>query len=63
LYWWGKGITVEAGRWIANAAHDALAGNPQPYKGQMIGDREYLINAQSRDYQETDTPMFDLEEI
>lgn len=28
--WWGKGICVEAGRWIAEAAHDTLNGTPQP---------------------------------
>lgn len=61
-YWWGKGITVEAGRWIATAAHDALAGDPQPYKGDLIGEREYLINAQDLDYLTNDSPLFELED-
>lgn len=43
--WFGKGITVEAGRWIASAAYDALNGQEAPYWGIPIGDREYLIDA------------------
>ncbi len=61
-YWWGKGICVEAGRWIAQAAYDALAGDPGPLKGTKIGRDEYLIDAQGLDYLEQDSPMFDLEE-
>lgn len=44
-YWWGKGICVEAGQWIAAAARDAISGSPQQYQGELIGDREYLIDA------------------
>ena len=43
-YWWGKGICVEAGTWIGEAAFAALAGTPQPFKGEEIGPRENLIN-------------------
>ncbi|CAB4152687.1 Dcm Site-specific DNA methylase [uncultured Caudovirales phage] len=45
-YWWGKGICVEAGQWIAQAAYDAIAGRPQLYSGNQVGEREYLIDAQ-----------------
>lgn len=62
LYWWGKGITVEAGRWIAQAAHDAISGNPQLYKGELIGDREYLIDAQDRNAIDQNQPLFEIEE-
>lgn len=44
-YWWGKGICVEAGQWIAAAARDALNGSPQTYRGEQIGDREFLIDS------------------
>ena len=43
-YWWGKGICVEAGKWIASAALAALEGHPQPFRGEEIGRRESLIN-------------------
>jgi len=43
-YWFGKGVCVEAGQWIASAVHDALAGNPQSFVGDSIGHRENLID-------------------
>jgi site-specific DNA-cytosine methylase len=42
---WGKGITVDCGRWIGEWIHSALDENPGSYAGQPIGDREFLIDA------------------
>lgn len=41
---WGKGITVDCGRWIARWAARALDGEPGSVSGEPIGDREYLID-------------------
>lgn len=41
---WGKGITVQCGRWIGRAITRALSGEPDAYKGEPIGDREYDID-------------------
>jgi DNA (cytosine-5)-methyltransferase 1 len=40
---WGKGITVDCGRWIGGWVRDALDGAPGPLTGEEIGDRERLI--------------------
>lgn len=42
--WFGKGIPVESGQWIATCAANSLAGQPGPITGTLIGDREYLID-------------------
>jgi site-specific DNA-cytosine methylase len=41
---WGKGITVDCGRWIAACAARALDGTPDAYVGEPIGDDEWLID-------------------
>jgi DNA (cytosine-5)-methyltransferase 1 len=41
---WGKGITVDCGRWIASWARAALDGNPGEYAGEELGDRERVID-------------------
>jgi DNA (cytosine-5)-methyltransferase 1 len=41
---WGKGITVDCGRWIGGWVRTALEGVPGPLTGQLIGEREHLIN-------------------
>lgn len=41
---WGKGIPCDAGRWIAGWAREAILDNPGSYVGDLIGDREYLID-------------------
>lgn len=41
---WGKGITVDCGRWIARWARRALDGEPGLYIGEPAGDRERLID-------------------
>ena len=42
--WFGKGITVQAGTWIATMAREAIVGQARPHQGRLIGDREYLID-------------------
>lgn len=59
-YWWGKGICVEAGQWIADAAYQALAGTPYPYKGTKVGRAEYLINTSAK--VDDDLALFESEE-
>jgi site-specific DNA-cytosine methylase len=41
---WGKGITVDCGRWIGEWIGAALRGTPGSVLGETIGDRERLIN-------------------
>lgn len=41
---WGKGITVDCGRWIGEWIKTSLEDAPGSYVGELIGDREYLIN-------------------
>lgn len=40
----GKGICVEAGRWISQAAAEALNGRPGSVEGVQLSDREFLID-------------------
>jgi len=46
---WGKGITVDCGRWIGRWISRALDGLPGSYGGSSIGDREYDIDC-TNDY-------------
>ena len=41
---WGKGITVDCGRWIGDWIRVALGGTPGSFTGVEIGDREHLID-------------------
>lgn len=41
---YGKGITVQCGKWIGEWIHRALDGNPGNHTGTLLGDREYDIN-------------------
>lgn len=41
---WGKAVSAQAGRWIADATKSALEGQPSGPSGELIGDREYLID-------------------
>jgi hypothetical protein len=41
---WGKGITVDCGRWIGTQIRFALDENPGTVTGLKIGDREYLLD-------------------
>lgn len=46
---WGKGITVDCGRWIGSWIKRALDGTPGSYVGDEIGEREYKIDV-TNDY-------------
>ena len=41
---WGKGVTVDVGRYFGTWLHNSLDGNPGEVRGELIGDRERLIN-------------------
>lgn len=41
---WGKGITVDCGRWIGGWIQRAINGEPGTYDGTLIGDRERVID-------------------
>lgn len=41
---WGKGITVQCGRWIGGWIRRALDENPGTYTGSQQGEREYTID-------------------
>jgi DNA (cytosine-5)-methyltransferase 1 len=41
---WGKGITVDCGRWIGEWIHRALDGQPGEHTGVPLGDREWDID-------------------
>jgi site-specific DNA-cytosine methylase len=41
---WGKGITVDCGRWIAGWVRAAIDERPGDYRGVPIGDREWDID-------------------
>lgn len=40
---WGKGITVQCGRWIGDWCRAALDGRPGTVTGELIGEREHLV--------------------
>lgn len=42
--WLGKGISVPCGEWIAGWSRAALEGRPGSWRGDLIGDHEWLIN-------------------
>jgi site-specific DNA-cytosine methylase len=46
---WGKGITVDCGRWVGTWIKHALDGEPGSYRGDVIGDREWKIDV-TNDY-------------
>jgi site-specific DNA-cytosine methylase len=46
---WGKGITVDCGRWIGDWIRAALDGTPGSFGGTEIGEREYDIDT-TNDY-------------
>lgn len=46
---WGKGITVDCGRWIGEWIRRALDGEPGSYVGTQVGDDEFDINT-TNDY-------------
>lgn len=40
---WGKGITVTCGEWVARWVRSSLDGRPGAVRGEVVGDREYLV--------------------
>lgn len=40
---WGKAVAVQAGQWIGEAAVAAIKGQPNGPQGELIGDREWLL--------------------
>jgi site-specific DNA-cytosine methylase len=41
---WGKAVPVQAATWIGDAVKAALEGQPSGPQGELIGDREYLLD-------------------
>lgn len=41
---WGKAVSAHAGAWIAGLVRDALNGSPGVFRGELIGDREWLLD-------------------
>jgi hypothetical protein len=41
---WGKAVAAQAAKWIGTAAVAALNGEPNGPSGELIGDREYLVD-------------------
>lgn len=41
---WGKGIPVDCGRWIGTWARNSIQGEPGEMQGELIGERERLID-------------------
>lgn len=46
--WWGKGVTVQAGRWIASCARNSLDNANTKPSGELVGDRERLVDVTTR---------------
>jgi site-specific DNA-cytosine methylase len=42
---WGKAVPVNAARWLGEGIVAALEGQPNGPQGELIGEREYLIDA------------------
>lgn len=47
--YWGKGVSVQAGEWIAKWVMSSLQGAPGPVVGEEVGDRESLVDV-SKDW-------------
>lgn len=45
---WGKGITVQCGQWIGEWCRAALDGNPGTISGDLVADREWLIQSKPK---------------
>jgi site-specific DNA-cytosine methylase len=41
---WGKAVAAQAAKWIGDTAVAALNGEPSGPQGELIGDREWLVN-------------------
>lgn len=45
---WGKGITSQCGKWIGEQASAALDNEPGRVRGELVGEREWLIKKEAR---------------
>ena len=50
---WGKGISVQCGRWIGEWTRASLDGNPGANGGVRIGEREWLVESHRSSQRET----------
>jgi hypothetical protein len=41
---WGKAVPVHAAKWLGDAIVASLSGEPNGPQGELIGDREWLID-------------------
>jgi site-specific DNA-cytosine methylase len=41
---WGKAVPVQAATWLGEAVNGAIQGNPTGPQGELIGDREWLLD-------------------
>ncbi len=41
---WGKGVSVQCGRWIGEQVVAALDGQPGSFRGEQVGDREWFLD-------------------
>ena len=44
IRFWGKGVTVDCGRWLGTWLRNSFDGDPGTNTGEIIGDRESLID-------------------
>lgn len=49
--YWGKGLSIQPARWIGEWVKKSLEGHPGPMTGDVIGERERVIDV-SRDWRE-----------
>lgn len=55
--WLGKGVPVQAGRWLGEGIKRSLDGDPGPRTGWVIGDRERVIDV-TGEYRTAQVGMF-----
>lgn len=41
---WGKAVPLQAAKWIGTAIEASLSGKPNGPRGELVGEREYLID-------------------
>jgi hypothetical protein len=41
---WGKAVPVQAAKWLGDAMMASLNGQPSGDQGELIGEREYLLD-------------------
>jgi len=58
-YTYGKGIPVEAGRWISTWVRESLDGNPGTVVGEEIGEKERVVDLTNDWKRSPDAPRID----